>query len=239
MTQIRDPFTATPIHRLGAGVKLAVLAVAGTGLLLVDDWRLLAAALVLTLALYHVGGQTLLQAYRQIRPMRWILVLLFVVQGFWQSWDLAAAVVLRISVLVLLAMLVTLTTRSDALIATVERGLQPFRRFGVNPSKVGLAFSLALRFIPVIGAQANDIRDAQRARGLGANPIALALPLVVRTLRMAGDVADAIEARSPYDDDDELPARFAEKADDSSSRTPCTTNEPQLETSSTSRFSPL
>ncbi len=77
------------------------------------------------------------------------------------------------------------------------------------------------------------------ARGLGSNPIALALPLVLRSLRMAEDVADAIEARSPYDDDDELPARFANRANTTSSRKTCTDNEPPLETSSISRSSLL
>ena len=227
------------IHRLDAGFKLLVLAIAGTGLMAVNDWRVLAFAVICALGLYRLGGFTMRRAYEQVRPMRWILVLLFVVQGAWQSWDLAAVVVLRISALVLLAMLVTLTTRSDALIAAIEKMLQPFRRFGVNPAKVGLAFSLALRFIPVIGAQAQEIRDAQRARGLEANPIAVALPLVLRTLRMAGDVADAIEARSPYDDDDELPPRFAEKAASTPARTSCTQTERQLETSSISRSLPL
>ena len=232
-----DSGGVTVIHRLGAGFKLLVLAVAGTGLMAVNDWRVLALVLIGTLGLYRLGGLSMRRAYEQVRPMRWILVVLFLVQGLWQSWDLASVVVLRITSLVLLAMLVTLTTRSDALIAAVEKMLQPFRRFGVNPAKVGLAFSLALRFIPVIGAQAQEIRDAQRARGLEANPIALALPLILRTLRMAGDVADAIEARSPYDEDDELPPRFAEKAASTGARNSCTQTECQLEISSISRSS--
>ncbi|PTW60400.1 biotin transport system permease protein [Breoghania corrubedonensis] len=232
MTRPRDPFASTLIHRLPAGLKLGVLAVAGTGVLYLDDWRLIALAMVVTLALYRFAGLSMRQAYLQLKPMQWILALLFVAQGFMLSWGMAAAIVLRVAALVLLAMLVTLTTRTDALIAAVERALGPLRRFGVNPAKVGLAFSLALRFIPVIGAQAQEIRDAQRARGLGANPIALALPLVLRTLRMASDVADAIEARSPYDDD-ELPPRFVEKAKSTQSRTTCKDNKAPLETSST------
>jgi len=200
--------TASLLHRLPAWAKLAALAIAGTGLVLVGDWRVLAAALAATLGLYRLAGISQRQAFRQVRPLLWLLVLLFVVQGLWQSWELAGLVVLRIATLVLLAALVTLTTRSEALIAAMEKALKPFRRLGVNPAKVGLAFSLALRFIPVIAQQAQDIRDAQRARGLGSNPIAIALPLILRTLKMAGDVADAIDARSPYDDDDELPPRF-------------------------------
>jgi hypothetical protein len=66
---------------------------------------------------------------------------------------------------------------------------------GVNPAKVSLALSLALRFIPLLYAQVHDIREAQRVRGLERNFTAIAVPLLVRTLRMANDLTDAIEAR--------------------------------------------
>ncbi|WP_321336679.1 energy-coupling factor transporter transmembrane protein EcfT [Breoghania sp.] len=228
----RDPATVSRIHRIGAGPKLATLAVAGTVLVIVGQWWWLALALVAILALYRLAGLSLAQAYKQIRPLLWILVVLFAFQAYWESWNFAALVVLRIAALVLLAALVTLTTRTDALIAAVESGLRPLKPLGVDPGKVGLAFSLALRFIPVIASQATEIRDAQRARGLGTNPVALALPLVLRTLRMAGDVADAIEARSPYSDDDELPPRFIADAEKFHSRKSCPDSEPPLETSS-------
>ncbi|WP_321340973.1 energy-coupling factor transporter transmembrane protein EcfT [Breoghania sp.] len=228
----RDPAAVSLIHRIGAGPKLLTLAVAGTVLVIVGQWWWLALALAVILALYRFAGLSFAQAYKQIRPLLWILVILFAFQVYWESWNYAALVVLRIAALVLLAALVTLTTRTDALISAVETGLHPLKPLGVDPAKVGLAFSLALRFIPVIAAQAREIRDAQRARGLGTNPIALALPLVLRTLRMAGDVADAIEARSPYSDDDELPPRFAVDIDKSHSRKSCPDNEPPLETSS-------
>ncbi|MBK1624878.1 energy-coupling factor transporter transmembrane component T family protein [Afifella marina] len=222
------------LHELPAAAKLLVLAGAGTGLVLVGSLPVLAGAFLATLLLYWLAGISRRQAFQQLRPLLWLLVLLFIVQGVWQSWELGALVVLRISTLILLAAFVTLTTRTDALIAAVESALTPFRRFGVNPAKVGLAFSLALRFIPVIAQQANDIRDAQRARGLGANPVALALPLIVRTLRMASDVADAIDARSPYSDhsgdEGELPPRFVLQPNTSNARMSCNDAEPQLKT---------
>ena len=40
-----------------------------------------------------------------------------------------------------------------------------------------------------------DPRLEQAARGLGSHPIAVVVPLVVRTLVRAGEVADAIDAR--------------------------------------------
>ncbi|WP_129559830.1 energy-coupling factor transporter transmembrane component T, partial [Bordetella pertussis] len=81
-----------------------------------------------------------------------------------------AVVVLRVAALIGLAMAVTLTTPVPALID-------------------------ALRFIPEIWRNYQEIREAQAARGLGAHPLALLVPLVVRTLKRAEEVAQAIDAR--------------------------------------------
>ena len=37
----------------------------------------------------------------------------------------------------------------------------------------------------------------RRPRGLGANPLALIVPLIVLTLKRAQEVSEAIDARSP------------------------------------------
>ena len=86
------------------------------------------------------------------------------------------------------------------MIEALQGGLVWLRAIGVNPAKVSLAISLALRFIPVLAAVTSEVREAQRARGLDANILAIAVPVVVRTLKMADDIAAAIEARS-YDPD--------------------------------------
>jgi biotin transport system permease protein len=70
------------------------------------------------------------------------------------------------------------------------------RIIGVDPTRVGLAFGLAVRFVPVLASVAADIREAQAARGLDRSVFALAVPLTLRTLRMADEIAEAIDARS-------------------------------------------
>lgn len=197
---------ASPLHRVPPGVKLIVLAVAGTVLAFTDSPWVMGAALALTwlgYALARVSNRRLLAV---LRPMAWLLAPLFLVQGLMHSWVLAFAVVGRIVTLVALANLVTVTTTNEAMIAVITRALKPFRVVGVHPAKVAFAISLSLRFLPVIGGLAQEVRDAQRARGLGNNPLALALPLLVRTLRMASDVTEAIEARSTQDEDEDTDA---------------------------------
>ena len=95
-------------------------------------------------------------------------------------------------------MLVTLTTKMSDMIDVVERVIRPLGYVGINPSKVSMMLSMVIRFIPLMMREAQEILEAQRARGLDRNAIALLVPLLIKTLKMADDLSDAIEARG-YD----------------------------------------
>jgi len=184
------------LHRLPAGYKLAALVIAGVGLFLVQNvWGLLAAFIVAG-ALVWSTGVGAAACWRQIRGLVWVLVAIGVFAVVFQGWLSAAIVLLRIAALVGLALAVTLSTRSSDLIAVCERALMPFERLGwVNAGKVALALALTLRFVPEIWRHYQEIREAQAARGLARHPVALLVPLVVRTLKRAQQVAQAIDAR--------------------------------------------
>jgi biotin transport system permease protein len=191
---------ASPLHRLPAGVKVLALVIAGTVVFLINDWPILLAVLAGVTALYGIARFSPRILWAQIKPLIWLLVVFFAVQLWLNDWQAGLVVVTRLASVVLFAGLVTLTTRVSLMLAALERAMMPLRPLGVNPEKVGLAFSLVLRFIPVIASVASEVREAQKARGLDRNMIALSVPLIIHTLKMADDVADAIEARS-YDPD--------------------------------------
>jgi biotin transport system permease protein len=186
------------LHRAAPGPKVLSLAVAGTALFLVDDLAVILGFCAAMLGLYYLAGLTARTAWDQLRPTVWILAILFLAQGLINDWGLAVFVVARLAGLLLLAGLVTLTTRASDMIDAMERGLRFLRHVGINPAKVSLALSLALRFIPVLASVTHEVREAQKVRGLDRSIIAVAIPVVVRTLRMADEISDAIEARS-YD----------------------------------------
>ncbi|AZW13851.1 energy-coupling factor transporter transmembrane component T family protein [Bordetella bronchiseptica] len=187
---------ASFLHRLPAGLKLAALALAGVGLFLLSDWRVLAAVLAGAALLVWRSGVGAAAWWRQTRGLALIVLAVGLFTGLMQGWPHAAVVVLRVAALIGLAMAVTLTTPVPALIDACERALRPAERLGLlNAAQVALALSLALRFIPEIWRNYQEIREAQAARGLGAHPLALLVPLVVRTLKRAEEVAQAIDAR--------------------------------------------
>jgi len=97
------------------------------------------------------------------------------------------------------ATVLTATTSVDDLLDSIVRGLRPFRRFGVDPDRVGLTFSLMLRAVPETLDLAAETRDAARARGLERSIRARTTPLVLRVVARARDTGDALHARGVVD----------------------------------------
>ena len=187
------------VHRVPAGVKLLLLVVCGVvSLLLREPWQVLA-ALVVVAALYAVAGLPPRLVARQLRPLLWIGVFTAAVHVVVNGWQRAVVVVGVLVLLVLLAALVTLTTRTTDLVDAVVVGCRPLRVLRVDPDRVGLLIALGIRCVPVVLGLAEEVRDAQRARGLTASPRAFAVPLLVRSLRHADALGEALTARGVDD----------------------------------------
>lgn len=199
------------IHRLPSGIKILSLALVGTLLFVFPLLAVVVSTLVVVAALYPLAGIGPKIMLLQLKPLLWVLALLFAVQWWMVDWVSGVLVVARLSALLLLAALVTLTTRTTDMIDALESGLSWLRFLRINPAKVSLALSLALRFIPVLAAITAEVREAQKARGLDRSVIAVAVPVIVRTLKMADDIAAALEARA-YDPQLKRPQSDAEKS---------------------------
>ena len=98
-----------------------------------------------------------------------------------------------------LAALITLTTTTTALVDTVVRWCGPARRFGVDPERIGLLLHLGLRCVPLVAGLAGQVREAQIARGNATSLRAFAVPLLVRALRQADALGEALVARGVDD----------------------------------------
>lgn len=184
------------LHRIPAPYKLIVLVAAGAALFLVHRLDGLALAFACGVLLLALSGAGVGALWRHVRGL---LPILAVVGGFtawFDGWAHAAEILLRVAALMAFALAVTLTTRTSDLIQVCERALYPLDRLGwIDAGRVALALALTLRFIPEIWRNYQDIREAQAARGLSRNALALTVPLLVRTLKRADEVGDAIDAR--------------------------------------------
>jgi biotin transport system permease protein len=185
----------SPVHRLGAGTKLLGLCACSLVLLAVRTPAGVGAAVVGVVVLYAAARLGPRALWSQVRPLRWFVPVLVAVQ--WATLGPVPATVLttRLVALVALAGLVTLTTPTSAILAALERALRPLRRLRVDAERTALVLALAVRSVPVVAALAAGVRDAQRARGREHDVRALAVPLVVGSLRRADALGEALRAR--------------------------------------------
>ena len=112
--------------------------------------------------------------------------------------EVAAAMPLRVVVLVESFSVFFLTTSPDLLGLALEESHVPY--------EFSFAFTTAVRFVPVLAEEAQTIMDAQKARGLELekgnfmkrirNYIPVLIPLIVSAIRRSLELAEAMESRA-------------------------------------------
>lgn len=212
----------SPIHRLDPRVKLVGTLVYMVSCFFVGSaatLTLAAAFVALAIAAAHVPVRRLLA---QIKPIALFLIITSVINLFFvQTGPLVAqlgplaihqggieAAVLytvRFFLLLLAGSLLTLTTTPVALTDAAEHLLSPLERAGVPVSQGTLILAIALRFVPTLSQEAENIVAAQTARGADLeNKSALAyaracvpliVPLFASALRHADNLGRAMDAR--------------------------------------------
>lgn len=182
-------------HRQAAGMKLAVLAVATTGLFLVASPWVLAGALLATGGLYLSAGTGFARSGLRLLWPLWPFV---AVVGLWHLWTgevvQGAAILLRMVTAVALANFVTMTTRLSDMLAVFERLARPLAPI-LPPRRLALAFALVIRFIPVMLERMALIRQSWAARSPRSPRWRVMVPATLAALEDADRVAEALRAR--------------------------------------------
>lgn len=210
------------VHRLDPRVKLA-----GTIIFMVSCFFIDSGAPLL-LAGFAVGASTIVaqvplrRMLAQIKPIALFLIitslinLLFVKTGSIliaigpfeiSQGGLEAAVLytVRFFLLLLAGSLLTLTTTPIALTDAAEALLSPLERLGVPVRQATLILSIALRYVPTLAREAENIVAAQTARGADFEDkgglayaracVPLIVPLFASALRHADNLGRAMDAR--------------------------------------------
>lgn len=193
-----------PLARLSPGWKLLGLALFGIAVIAVPGWipALVATGIGLALTLLSGvwGSSRRSELLRPLRAFAVVGALLFAFQLWQHGWERATEVVAGLLALLLAAIAVTASTAVDDMLDAIARALSPLRPLGVDPERVALAFSLAIRSLPLAFAVARDTRDAARARGLERSLRAFAVPFALRMVLHARDTGAALHARGLGDE---------------------------------------
>jgi biotin transport system permease protein len=189
----------TFLHRMPAGAKLLAMAAISVVTVVFRSPATSVALLAVVIVLLIVARVRLGVLLRTLRGLLVVMTLITAYQVWQQGWAHAVTVVGALVGLILLATVLTVTTSVDEMLDTVTRAVRPFRRFGVDPDMVALAFSLMIRGIPTTIELASETRQAAMARGLERNPRALVTPMVLRTVAHARATGEALHARGVGD----------------------------------------
>ncbi len=122
-------------------------------------------------------------------------------EGLYRAFFMA----IRLILLILGTSVLTLTTKPINLTDGIEHLLKPFKKIGLPASEIAMMMTIALRFIPTLLEETDKIMKAQLARGADFETgslwkringmIPILVPLFVSALRIANDLAMAMESR--------------------------------------------
>lgn len=190
----------TLVHRTQAGWKfVALLSYILATTIAVKTWPLALACLAVISLFYVLARIPARLAVQQTAPVLPVLLVLGAFQWWQRGWEFAAVTVVVLLSSVAAAALLTLTTTIAELMAAIENGLTPFARFGLPVETISLAISLTIRLIPLQLATVTEVLAARKARGAGFSIAAFGTPVMVRSIRRARLLAEALIARGVAD----------------------------------------
>ena len=122
-----------------------------------------------------------------------------------EGLKMAISMAIRLTLLIIGSSVMTLTTTPNNLTDGMEKMMGPLKVFKVPVHEVAMMMSIALRFIPILLEETDEIMKAQIARGADFESgnifkrakamVPLLVPLFISAFRRANDLAMAMEAR--------------------------------------------
>lgn len=211
----------SPVHSCDPRVKLlAVLALSIVILRLDSTGLMITTGFVFAISL--LANISIVLLFKSTRPFWSLFAMLFFIYAFFSPGNsilpftlgpiiisyeglyLGVFQVGKFLLLILTASLLTMTTQLSELTIGVERLLRPLQIIGISSHNIALMVSMAIRFIPTLHIEINNIREAQLARGANFQPglrgkvgliICIATPLTISILRRSDELVQAMEAR--------------------------------------------
>lgn len=220
----------TPIHRMDARIKILALIVFLVAIFLSygsdrQNYIMYGIFFLLFLIMMGVGKVPFLQVFRSLKAMWMMMIVLLIINVlvtrtggvaftigsfnvYWDGLIRWGYVIVRLLLMIMITTTLTATTKPMEMTYALEWLLAPLNLIKIPVHMIAMTLSLALRFIPTLSEEAEQIIRAQASRGVDFHEgklkekmkaiISLIIPLFVSSLMRSGELADALEARG-YD----------------------------------------
>ncbi len=210
------------VHRIDPRVKIIATVIYIVAVFIADDFIGIAAAALALTAVTALSRVPVKFIARGIKPIVLILLFtfllnIFMLRGGEQLFSVGILTVtsgglkksfllaFRLILIIWCSALLTLTTKPITLTDGLEAMLRPLQRFGVPAHDLAMMMTIALRFIPTLVEETDKIMKAQMSRGADFESgnilqrakrlIPILVPLFISALRIAQDLAMAMESR--------------------------------------------
>ncbi len=212
------------VHKMDARVKLLAVIAYIVAVFLVQSFHFLGflACFLFVIIATIFSKVSFFRVLKSIKGIMFFIILSAVLQIFFNKtgnllleWNFiyitdigllnAGFITARITLVVLGASLLTLTTSPVELADAIESLLYPLKWIKFPVHEFALIMSIALRFIPTLLDETYRIIKAQKARGADFDSgnvfkkakalIPVLIPLLISSFRRADELADAMDAR--------------------------------------------
>lgn len=209
------------MHSLDGRTKFFFLLLFIVSLFVIDNLLLFIIPFILLVIAIRKSSVPFRLILKGLNAIKFLLLLSVIISFISGGIINASMILLRFVFIVVSSSLFTLTTTVSQISDTFQWYLSPLKIFKVNVKDTAMIFSIALRFIPVLSEEAQNIMMSQKARGAKIDQgsliqrakaiIPLIVPIFVQAIRKATELSDALVARSYglYEDRTRLnPLRF-------------------------------
>ncbi len=174
--------------------KLLALTLASIAIILLDEVWMLAVAAGAAFVLVLATRAPRKQKWSHLRAILVTLIIAGLVQWLFVGPTQALSFVLSLAAIVLLAAAFSLSTSPNELLEGVQKALTPVLG-SARAERLGLMTALTMRTIPLMVQAVQMSAEARKARGLERSARALLAPTLVRVIRQAFALGEALRAR--------------------------------------------
>ncbi len=212
------------IHRMNPSVKILLTIAYIVAVFLIGSFHFLgfAVCFAVLLAIIIIARVPFFKVLKSIKTILFFVIFSAILQLFFNSsgtvvlefwvikitdgglWN-ALFIVLRITLVVMGASILTFTTSPVEIADGIEVLLYPLKWIKFPVHEFALIMSIALRFIPTLLNETDRIIQAQKARGAHFESknifkkakalVPVLIPLLISSFRRADELADAMDAR--------------------------------------------
>lgn len=176
------------IHRIPVEWKLVFLAVS-LGLISYVQKNLISSLAIAgsVIVSFALAGLKPSEIWKQLWQMKFLLLIVLVPQLTFAGWERGSYNTVSVFAGVLLAALVSLTTKTNEIVELIKRI--------TKSQSFALLIALSINSIALVIGFSKTITEAGLARGVKPNPVRQIVTLFVVSLRYADDYAEALAAR--------------------------------------------